>query len=116
MERRAYPGDVRDGEWTFAAPCLTLPSEEALQREHALQEALNGRRYIACSGAPRRMTPHGLAPWHGVNRIDGYAADLSGDDGACHSRSASNHAGDDGSGGGGRQTLVLGYHLYDMVH
>lgn len=58
MERKAYPDDIGDGEWTFAAPCLTLPSEEALQRGHALQEALNGRRHIACSGA-LATTKHG---------------------------------------------------------
>lgn len=29
MERQQYPSDVSDDEWAFAAPYLTLMSEEA---------------------------------------------------------------------------------------
>lgn len=66
MERKAYPSDVSDEEWAFAAPYLTLMSEEAPQREHSLREVFNGLRYIARSGAAWRLMPHDLPPWYTV--------------------------------------------------
>jgi transposase len=66
MERKVYPSDVSDEEWAFAAPYLTLMNEEAPQREHSLREVFNGLRYIARSGAPWRMMPNDLPPWHTV--------------------------------------------------
>jgi transposase len=66
MERKAYPSDVSDEEWAFAAPYLTLMTEDAPQREHSLREVFNGLRYIARSGASWRMMPNDLPPWHTV--------------------------------------------------
>jgi transposase len=66
MERKAYPSDVSDEEWAFAAPYLTLMNEEAPQREHSLREVFNGLRYIARSGASWQMMPNDLPPWHTV--------------------------------------------------
>jgi transposase len=66
MSRKAYPSDVSDDEWAFVAPYLTLMSEDAPQREHALREVFNGRRYIARGGIPWRMLPNDLPPWHTV--------------------------------------------------
>jgi transposase len=66
MERKAYPSDVSDEEWAFAAPYLTLMTEEAPQREHSLREVFNGLRYIARSGAAWRLMPHDLPPWYTV--------------------------------------------------
>src|SRR5262245_13100875 len=66
MERKAYPSDVCDEEWAFAAPYLTLMTEEAPQRDHPLREVFNGLRYIARSGAAWRMMPNDLPPWHTV--------------------------------------------------
>jgi transposase len=65
-ERRAYPSDVSDEEWAFVAPYLTLMTEEAPQREHALREVFNGLRYIVRGGTPWRMMPNDLPPWHTV--------------------------------------------------
>ena len=36
----AYPGEVKDDEWSFVAPYLRLMSEDAPQRDHALRDAL----------------------------------------------------------------------------
>jgi transposase len=47
-------------------PYLTLMTEEAPQRDHSLREVFNGLRYIARSGAPWRMMPNDLPPWHTV--------------------------------------------------
>jgi transposase len=66
MERKAYPSDVSDEEWAFAAPYLTLMTEEAPQRDHSLREVFNGLRYIARSGAAWRLMPHDLPPWYTV--------------------------------------------------
>jgi transposase len=66
MTRKAYPSDVSDEEWAFVAPYLTLMKEDAPQREHSLREVFNGLRYIVCTGAPWRMMPNDLPPWHTV--------------------------------------------------
>src|SRR3954466_5690182 len=66
MERKGYPSDVSDDEWAFVAPYLTLMTEDAPQRVYDLREVFNGLRYIARSGAPWRMMPNDLPPWHVV--------------------------------------------------
>ncbi|AMV39230.1 Transposase DDE domain protein [Planctomyces sp. SH-PL62] len=64
--RKLYDSDVSDAEWDFAAPCLTLLTERAGQRRHALREVLNALRRLVCTGSPWRLTPHDLPPWHVV--------------------------------------------------
>jgi hypothetical protein len=44
MERKPYPSDVNDDKWAFAAPYLTLMTEDALQREYPLRQVFNGLR------------------------------------------------------------------------
>jgi transposase len=66
MTRKAYPSDVSDEEWAFVAPSLTLMKEDAPQREHSLREVFNGLRSIVRTGAPWRMMPNDLPPWHTV--------------------------------------------------
>jgi transposase len=66
MQRRAYPSDVSDEEWSLVAPYLTLMTEEAPQREHSLREVFNGLRWIVRAGAPWRMMPNDLPPWDAV--------------------------------------------------
>ncbi len=44
--RKPYPSDVTDDEWSLVAPYLTLMSEDAPQRQHALRELFNGLRYV----------------------------------------------------------------------
>jgi len=68
MNRKAYPSDVSDEAWAFVAPYLTLMKEDAPQREHSLREVFNGLRYIVRTGAPWRMMPNDLPPWHTVYR------------------------------------------------
>jgi transposase len=64
--KERYPSDVSDDEWAFVAPYLTLMAEGAPQRVYELREVFNGLRYIARSGAPWRMMPTDLPPWHVV--------------------------------------------------
>ena len=65
-EKERYPSDVSDDEWAFVAPYLTLMTEQAPQRMYPLREVFNGLRYITRSGAPWRMMPQDLPPWHVV--------------------------------------------------
>ncbi len=41
-KRKLYPSDVSDGEWSFAAPYLTLMSKDAPQRRYELREMFAG--------------------------------------------------------------------------
>lgn len=66
MDRKPYPSDVSDEEWAFIAPYLTLMTEDAPQRKYPLREVFNGLRWIVRTGAPWRMMPHDLPPWHVV--------------------------------------------------
>ncbi len=65
-DKERYPSDVSDEEWAFVAPYLTLMTTDAPQRVYELREVFNGLRYIARSGAPWRMMPRDLPPWHVV--------------------------------------------------
>ncbi len=62
MARKAYPSDVSDEEWAFAAPYLTLMTEDAPQRTYSLREVFNGARWIIRTGAPWRLMPNDLPP------------------------------------------------------
>ena len=66
MTRRAYPSDVSDDEWAFVAPCLTLMTEDAPQRQHSLREVFNGPRYIVRTGMQWRFMPNDLPAWYTV--------------------------------------------------
>src|ERR1700712_4253095 len=63
MARKPYPSDVKDEEWNFVAPYLTLMTEDAPQREHDLREVFNGMRYVVRCGLAWRMIPNDLPPW-----------------------------------------------------
>ena len=58
----AYPSDVSDDEWAFAAPYLALMREDAPQRKYPLREVFNGLRYIVKTGGQWRWMPHDLPP------------------------------------------------------
>jgi transposase len=64
--RKPYPSDVSDEEWTFVTPYLALVREDAPQREHDLREVFNGLRWVVRTGSPWRYMPHDLPPWEAV--------------------------------------------------
>ncbi|ANB76201.1 hypothetical protein AYM40_29400 [Paraburkholderia phytofirmans OLGA172] len=45
-ERKPYPTDVSDEEWSFATPYLTLMNEDAPQRRYELREMFNALRWV----------------------------------------------------------------------
>jgi len=67
MTRKPYPSDCRDPEWAFAAPYLTLMSEDAPQRNYELREVFNALRYLVRSGCSWRMLPHDFPPYYVVH-------------------------------------------------
>jgi transposase len=64
--RKAYPSDVSDDEWAFAAPYLTLLCEDAGQRTHRLREVFNALRWVVRTGAQWKFLPHDFPPWPAV--------------------------------------------------
>jgi transposase len=64
--RKPYPTDVRDEEWVFVVPDLTLMTEAAPQRRHDLREVCNAWRWIVHTGAPWRSLPGDFPPWPAV--------------------------------------------------
>ena len=63
-----YPSDATDEEWAFCAPYLTLMREDAPQREDSLRAVFNGLRWMVRAGAPWRMIPNDLPPWHTIHQ------------------------------------------------
>ena len=84
MTRQPYPSDVSDEERAFVAPSLTFMTEDTSQRfdrlsaprDYSLREVFNGLRWIVRAsagsarrtGAPWRMMPNDLPPWHTVSQ------------------------------------------------
>ncbi len=64
--RKAYPSDVSDDEWAFAATYLTLLREDAHQRVHNLREVFNALRWVVKTGAQWQFLPHDFPPWPAV--------------------------------------------------
>jgi transposase len=56
MNRKEYPSNVGDDEWTFVAPYLTVMREDAPQQVLPLREVFNGLRYLS-------QTLGGLKRW-----------------------------------------------------
>ena len=66
MARKPYPSDVTDEGWAFAAPYLTLMTEDAPQREHDLRDVFDAVRWVCRTGSPWRYLPNDLPPWAAV--------------------------------------------------
>jgi transposase len=56
--RKVYPSDVSGEEWALVVPYLTLMTEAAPQRRHALRELFNGLRYVIRYGIAWRAMPN----------------------------------------------------------
>ena len=56
-ERKPYPTDVSDEEWSFVAPYLILFPLDAGQRRHDLCEVFNALRDVVRTVAPGGCCP-----------------------------------------------------------
>jgi transposase len=63
MIHKPYPSDVSEDEWAFAALYLALLPETGAQRERALREVFNRRRYMVRNGISWRAMPNDLPQW-----------------------------------------------------
>ncbi|MES2792884.1 MAG: transposase [Planctomycetota bacterium] len=61
--QKSYPSDVKDAEWEFLVPYLSLIREDAPQREYSLRELFNAIRYVVKTGCQWRFLPHDFPPW-----------------------------------------------------
>ncbi len=66
VDRKSYPQDVSDEEWSFVLPYLLLSREDSRSRKHSLRELFNGVRYIVRTGNQWRYMPNDLPPWPAV--------------------------------------------------
>jgi transposase len=59
-DRKPYPSDVTDEEWSLVVPYLTLMCENAPQSEYPLRDLFNGLRYVIHYGIAWRAMPNDL--------------------------------------------------------
>jgi transposase len=64
--RKPYPSDVRDEEWHFVLPSLTLRREDAPQRRHDLRASFDALRWPVRTGARWAYLPHEFPAWTAV--------------------------------------------------
>jgi transposase len=60
--RKPYPSDVSDEEWSLVVSYLTLMTETAPQRDHAMRELFNALRYVIRYGIAWRAMPNDFPP------------------------------------------------------
>ena len=65
-DRKSFPSDVSNDEWSLVVPYLTLMTEEAAQRDYPLRELFNDLRYVVRYGIAWRAMPNDLPPCSAV--------------------------------------------------
>lgn len=65
-ERKVYPSDVTDAEWSVLETVLPPAKATGRPRKHSLREMVNAMFYLARSGCPWRYLPDGYPPWQTV--------------------------------------------------
>ncbi len=62
-DRKAYPTDVSDAEWSLLHPLIPEEKTGGRPEEYPKREILNAIFYLLRSGCSWRMLPHDLPPW-----------------------------------------------------
>jgi transposase len=75
-ERKPYPTDVSDEEWSFAAPYLTLMNEDAPQRRYELREMFNALRMLPTNFPPWEMAYQQTQRWLNAGCFEAMVSDL----------------------------------------
>lgn len=65
-ERKVYPSDVTDAEWSVLETVLPPAKATGRPRKHTLREMVNAMFYLVRSGCPWRYLPDGFPPWQTV--------------------------------------------------
>lgn len=66
MDRKPYPSDLSDSEWSTIKSILGAESKRGRPRIHSLREIWNAIFYMARTGCGWRYIPHDLPPWGDV--------------------------------------------------
>ena len=66
MDRKPYPTDVTDEQWTVLEPLLERPAGPGRPTSVALREIINALLYQARTGCQWRMLPHDFPDWTAV--------------------------------------------------
>lgn len=61
-DRRAYPSDLSDAEWTVLEPLMPAPCPRGRPRETSLREVVNALLYLLRTGCAWDFLPHDLPP------------------------------------------------------
>jgi putative transposase len=66
MERKPYPTDLTDEQWTLIERFLPPAKDGGRPRSTELREVVNALLYLVRSGCQWRMIPHEFPPWRTV--------------------------------------------------
>jgi putative transposase len=66
MDRKPYPTDVTDEQWTVLEPLLERPAGPGRPTSVDLREIINALLYQARTGCQWRMLPHDFPDWTAV--------------------------------------------------
>jgi putative transposase len=66
MERKPYPTDVTDEQWTLLEPLIPPPRLGGRPRKTSLRQLVNAVFYLVRSGCSWRMLPRDFPPWKTV--------------------------------------------------
>src|SRR5258708_36115205 len=61
--RKAYPSDLRDGEWAILEPLVPAVKPGGRPARHSRREIVNAILYVVRGGNQWRAMPHDLPPW-----------------------------------------------------
>jgi transposase len=61
--RKAYPSDLRDGEWAMLQPLVPAVKPGGRPARHRRREIVNAILYVVRGGNQWRAMPHDLPPW-----------------------------------------------------
>ena len=61
--RKAYPSDLRDGEWALLEPLVPAVKPGGRPARHSRREIVNAILYVVRGGNQWRAMPHDLPPW-----------------------------------------------------
>lgn len=65
-KRKAYPSDLREGEWAILEPLVPAVKPGGRPARHSRREIVNGILYVVRGGNQWRAMPHDLPPWQTV--------------------------------------------------
>jgi len=66
MDRKPYPSDLTDEEWTLLKPLIPPAKPGGRPRHWEMREILNAIFYVLRSGCAWRMLPRDFPPWQTV--------------------------------------------------